>query len=156
MLTRELCTPAERGLCARFIPGSQHPSMQRIISASLFLHPGFLIVDHIHFQYNGFMYGILLWSLLMARNASHSSPFMRVSLTRGSGKYPYKRDSICCATEFQTHLHVHGGRYLRTDCFKTHFDLKTSQLILYTSYEYIACRLRGKSSPFDSSHSRTR
>ena len=54
----------------RFIPGSQHPSMQRIISVSLFLHPGFLIVDHIHFQYNGFMYGILLWSLLMARNVS--------------------------------------------------------------------------------------
>lgn len=44
--------------------------MQRIISASLFLHPGFLIVDHIHFQYNGFMFGILLWSILMARNAS--------------------------------------------------------------------------------------
>lgn len=42
--------------------------MQRVISASLFLHPGFLIVDHIHFQYNGFMFGILLWSLLMARN----------------------------------------------------------------------------------------
>ncbi|KAF9646765.1 glucosyltransferase [Thelephora ganbajun] len=54
----------------KFIPGSQHPSMQRIISASLFLHPGFLIVDHIHFQYNGFMYGILLWSLLMARNGN--------------------------------------------------------------------------------------
>ena len=45
--------------------------MQRIISASLFLHPGFLIVDHIHFQYNGFMFGILLWSLLMARNVRY-------------------------------------------------------------------------------------
>jgi len=61
------------GSWVRFIPGSQHPSMQRIISASLFLHPGFLIVDHIHFQYNGFMYGILLWSLLMARNVSYTS-----------------------------------------------------------------------------------
>ena len=47
--------------------------MQRIISASLFLHPGFLIVDHIHFQYNGFMFGILLWSLLMARNVCSSN-----------------------------------------------------------------------------------
>ncbi|KAI0722868.1 glycosyltransferase family 57 protein [Earliella scabrosa] len=52
----------------KFIRGAGNPAMQRIISASLFLHPGFLIVDHIHFQYNGFMFGILLWSILMARN----------------------------------------------------------------------------------------
>ncbi|KZP12141.1 glycosyltransferase family 57 protein [Athelia psychrophila] len=52
----------------KFIRGSAEPSIQRVISASLFLHPGFLIVDHIHFQYNGFMYGILLWSILMARD----------------------------------------------------------------------------------------
>ncbi|KAI0677439.1 glycosyltransferase family 57 protein [Trametes maxima] len=52
----------------KFVRGAENPAMQRIISASLFLHPGFLIVDHIHFQYNGFMFGILLWSLLMARN----------------------------------------------------------------------------------------
>ncbi|KAL1944253.1 hypothetical protein VTO73DRAFT_3438 [Trametes versicolor] len=52
----------------KFVRGAENPTMQRIISASLFLHPGFLIVDHIHFQYNGFMFGILLWSLLMARN----------------------------------------------------------------------------------------
>lgn len=44
---------------------------QTIISASIFLHPSFLIVDHIHFQYNGFMFGILLWSILMARNVSN-------------------------------------------------------------------------------------
>lgn len=54
----------------RFIRGAVDPSTQRIISASLFLHPGFLIVDHIHFQYNGFMFGILLWSLLYARNGN--------------------------------------------------------------------------------------
>lgn len=51
-----------------FIRGSTDPSMQKIISASIFLHPGFLIVDHIHFQYNGFLFGILLWSILKARN----------------------------------------------------------------------------------------
>ncbi|KAF8812331.1 glycosyltransferase family 57 protein [Phlegmacium glaucopus] len=54
----------------RFVRGSIEPSLQRIVSASIFLHPGFLIVDHIHFQYNGFMYGILLWSILMARNGN--------------------------------------------------------------------------------------
>ncbi|KAG6837534.1 hypothetical protein H0H93_007715 [Arthromyces matolae] len=52
----------------RFTRGAIDPPTQRIISASLFLHPGFLIVDHMHFQYNGFMFGILLWSILMARN----------------------------------------------------------------------------------------
>ena len=55
---------------ARFVRGAVDPSTQRVISASLFLHPGFLIVDHIHFQYNGFMFGILLWSILMAREVS--------------------------------------------------------------------------------------
>ncbi|KZW03714.1 glycosyltransferase family 57 protein [Exidia glandulosa HHB12029] len=54
----------------RFVRGAPNPSVQRILSASLFLHPGFLIVDHIHFQYNGFMFGIMAWSLLMARNGN--------------------------------------------------------------------------------------
>ncbi|KAK0468323.1 glycosyltransferase family 57 protein [Desarmillaria tabescens] len=54
----------------RFVRDAVDPRMQRIISASLFLHPGFLIVDHMHFQYNGFMFGILLWSILMARNGN--------------------------------------------------------------------------------------
>ncbi|KAG7097076.1 hypothetical protein E1B28_004462 [Marasmius oreades] len=52
----------------KFVRGAADPAMQRCISASMFLHPGFLIVDHIHFQYNGFMFGIMLWSILMARN----------------------------------------------------------------------------------------
>lgn len=51
----------------KFVRGAVDPLMQRIVSASLVLHPGFLIVDHIHFQYNGFMFGILLWSIYMAR-----------------------------------------------------------------------------------------
>ncbi|KAI0693783.1 glucosyltransferase [Cytidiella melzeri] len=54
----------------RLVRGAVNPSTQRLISASLFLHPGFLIVDHIHFQYNGFMFGIMLWSMLMARNGN--------------------------------------------------------------------------------------
>lgn len=51
----------------RLARGSLDQTTQRIIAFSLFLHPGFIIVDHIHFQYNGFMFGILVWSLLMAR-----------------------------------------------------------------------------------------
>ncbi|KAF7557352.1 hypothetical protein G7046_g6047 [Stylonectria norvegica] len=34
---------------------------------SIVLSPGLLIIDHIHFQYNGFMYGILVMSLVLAR-----------------------------------------------------------------------------------------
>ncbi|KAK6582248.1 hypothetical protein PZA11_004656 [Diplocarpon coronariae] len=37
---------------------------------SILLSPGLLIIDHIHFQYNGFMYGILIMSLALARKKS--------------------------------------------------------------------------------------
>ncbi|BGP25037.1 glycosyl transferase [Rhodotorula toruloides] len=39
-----------------------------VIAGSVLLHPGLLIVDHIHFQYNGFLLGILLCSLTAARD----------------------------------------------------------------------------------------
>lgn len=37
---------------------------------SVLLSPGLLIIDHIHFQYNGFMYGVLVLSMALARNNS--------------------------------------------------------------------------------------
>ncbi|PHH61131.1 hypothetical protein CDD81_748 [Ophiocordyceps australis] len=39
----------------------------QVAALSVLLSPGLLIIDHIHFQYNGFMYGILILSLVLAR-----------------------------------------------------------------------------------------
>ena len=37
---------------------------------SILLSPGLIIIDHMHFQYNGFLYGILVLSLVLARKKS--------------------------------------------------------------------------------------
>lgn len=42
----------------------------RVAAISILLSPGLLIIDHIHFQYNGFMYGILVLSIVLARAKS--------------------------------------------------------------------------------------
>ncbi|KAI1504275.1 glycosyl transferase [Biscogniauxia marginata] len=52
---------------------SSHRVARRAAQAaaiSVFLSPGLLIIDHIHFQYNGAMYGILILSLVLARQES--------------------------------------------------------------------------------------
>ena len=37
------------------------------VAISILLSPALLIIDHIHFQYNGFLYGILILSIILAR-----------------------------------------------------------------------------------------
>ncbi|CAO3620418.1 unnamed protein product [Cunninghamella blakesleeana] len=39
----------------------------KLIAIALFLHPGLWIVDHLHFQYNGLLYGILVHSIVEAQ-----------------------------------------------------------------------------------------
>ena len=56
----------------RFIDSTPSPSkyLSHAAALSILLSPGLLIIDHIHFQYNGFLYGILVLSLVLARKQS--------------------------------------------------------------------------------------
>ena len=49
-------------------PAFKRPS--HAAALSILLSPGLLIIDHIHFQYNGFLYGLLILSLVLARKKS--------------------------------------------------------------------------------------
>ncbi|WPH02806.1 Dolichyl pyrophosphate Glc1Man9GlcNAc2 alpha-1,3-glucosyltransferase [Acrodontium crateriforme] len=55
-----------------FIQTSTLASKKQAHAAALaiFLSPGLLIIDHIHFQYNGAMYGLLILSVILARKQS--------------------------------------------------------------------------------------
>lgn len=50
-------------------PGSSRPA-GHALALSILLSPAFLIIDHIHFQYNGFLYGILILSLVLMQKQS--------------------------------------------------------------------------------------
>ena len=49
---------------------SHSKQLSHAAAISILLSPGLLIIDHIHFQYNGFLYGLLIMSLVLARNQS--------------------------------------------------------------------------------------
>lgn len=50
--------------------GSKSKTTAHAAALSVLLSPGLLVIDHIHFQYNGFLFGILVLSLVLARNES--------------------------------------------------------------------------------------
>lgn len=39
-----------------------------VVASSIILSPGFLMIDHIHFQYNGFLFAILIASIVAAKH----------------------------------------------------------------------------------------
>lgn len=50
--------------------GSSSRFASHAIALSVFLSPALLIIDHLHFQYNGFLYGLLILSLSFLRKQS--------------------------------------------------------------------------------------
>ncbi|KAI9809410.1 MAG: glycosyl transferase [Phylliscum demangeonii] len=56
----------------RYVHSSPSTSKRaaQAIALSILLSPGLLIIDHIHFQYNGLLYGILVLSLTLAAKPS--------------------------------------------------------------------------------------
>ncbi|KAI8997743.1 glycosyltransferase family 57 protein [Pilobolus umbonatus] len=51
----------------RYTSTDKNQFIKWLIVGSLFVHPGLIMVDHIHFQYNGVLYGLLILSLGEAR-----------------------------------------------------------------------------------------
>lgn len=67
------CAPNTRySQLSRYVQSSPSPSkpLSHAAALSILLSPGLLIIDHIHFQYNGFLYGLLILSLVLARKQS--------------------------------------------------------------------------------------
>lgn len=54
------------------VPSSPNERLYIILALAILLHPGFLILDSIHFQYNGFLFGLMLFSLVGAQEVSPS------------------------------------------------------------------------------------
>lgn len=59
-------------LGSRYVQTSPLPLQKsaHAVAMSILLSPALLIIDHVHFQYNGFLYGILVLSMIFARKQS--------------------------------------------------------------------------------------
>jgi alpha-1,3-glucosyltransferase len=51
----------------RYVQSSKTKKTAHAAALAIFLSPGLLIIDHIHFQYNGSMYGVLILSIVLAQ-----------------------------------------------------------------------------------------
>lgn len=54
----------------RYVQASSSKKTAHVAALAILLSPGLLIIDHIHFQYNGCMYGLLILSIALAQEGS--------------------------------------------------------------------------------------
>ncbi|KAF2400775.1 Dolichyl pyrophosphate Glc1Man9GlcNAc2 alpha-1,3-glucosyltransferase [Trichodelitschia bisporula] len=54
----------------KYVQNSSQKHTAQVAAIAVFLSPGLLIIDHIHFQYNGAMYGLLILSLVYSQKQS--------------------------------------------------------------------------------------
>lgn len=62
-----LATESVLGVALYLLVGQATEPGQQLMLYSVLLHPGLLMVDHIHFQYNGFLFGVLFLALWAAQ-----------------------------------------------------------------------------------------
>ena len=57
-----------------------------------YLNFGLLILDNIHFQYNSFLYGLMIMSLVYIKEVKYILKYLEIILQ--------KCFSLCCSTQF--------------------------------------------------------
>ncbi|KAL8999080.1 MAG: hypothetical protein Q9169_001968 [Polycauliona sp. 2 TL-2023] len=117
---------------------------------SILLSPALLIIDHVHFQYNGFLYGILILSLVCARKRSGQLAsgllfavllcFKHIYLYLAPAYFVYLLRVYCLGPK--TNFGVHLGNSLKLGIgLATIFGLMFGPFVHWKQHEQLLSRL---------------
>ncbi|KAK9728894.1 glycosyl transferase [Basidiobolus ranarum] len=103
----------------RFLSTFGYTYRNKVIATLIYLSPGFYFIDHIHFQYNGFLFGILVLSLteMMKGNVLLSGALFSVLLN-------FKHIYLYLAPAYFAYI-------LKTYCFTTGSKNKSPSFSFY-------------------------